>query len=390
MNILEHYPVIIAVVLLAVSWIIYACLRFPLYRLRGYHFAFPTNPADGSVPLSVVVIIRNRADDLERNLKLLAMQNYPAFEIIVFDDASVDGASDVIKRIEQSFPHVHHTFLPETARYVSRSKLAVTLGVKAARHDWIVLTESDCISDSSDRLGFLAAACDEAHDFVLGYTDYDDDGTWRSNRYSLDNMVRQMRFFRASAKRRNGKAIGGCIGNIAFRKSVFLDNRGFSSNLSLLGGEDVLLADSLARPGRTGVIIRKETRVHRLPPLRGNQWRTMKLFQAESARYLGSCGRKERCAWGLSSWCWHLPLWTAAALIVLFVLRTQYIYAAAVALAELIFILLDDVLFNKASATLGGSRYYFMYPYYNLVQPFCNLYYRLKSRRQRRSLMRGL
>lgn len=390
MNISEHYPVIIAIVFLMAWWLIYACLRFPLYRLKGYHFAFPESPSDGSVPLSVVVVIRNRADDLERNLQLLATQNYPFFEVIVVDDASVDGASDVIKRIEQSFPHVRHTFLPESARYVSRSKLAVTLGVKAARHDWIVLTESDCICDSCDRLGFLAAACDEAHDLVLGYTDYDDDGTWRAGRYALDNMVRQMRFFCASAKRRNSKAVGGCISNIAFRKSVFLDNRGFSSNLSLLGGEDVLLADSLARPGKTGVIIRKETRVHRLPPMRGNQWLTMKLFQAESARYLSSRGRMERRVWGLSSWCWHLPLWVTAALIVLFVLRTQYVYAAAVALVELMFIVLDDVLFNKASSTLGGSRYYFMYPCYNLVQPICNLYYRLKSRKQRHSLMRGL
>ena len=387
---LVQYSVIIVIVFFVMVWLTYACLRFPLYRLKGYHFAFPVHPADGSVPLSVVVVIRNRADDLERNLQLLATQNYPAFEVIVVNDASVDGASDVIKRIEQRFPYVRHTFLPESARYVSRSKLAVTLGAKAARYEWIVLTESDCIGVSGDRLGFLAAACDEAHDLVLGYTDYDDDGTWRSDRYALDNMVRQMRFFRASAKRRNGKAVGGCIGNMAFRKSVFLENRGFSSNLSLLGGEDVLLADSLARPGRTGVIIRKETQVHRQPPVLRNQWRTMKLFQAESAHYLSSRGRMERRAWGLSSWCWHLSLLAVVVLTALFVLHMQYAYAASAALVELMFIALDDVLFNRASATLGGRRYYFMYPCYNLVQPFVNLYYRLKSRKLRHSLMRGL
>ncbi len=390
MDVLNFYPAFIAVALLGISWLVYAFLRFPLYKLRGYHFAFPECPADGSVPLSVVVVVHGSSDNLEHNLEVLATQNYLHYEVIVVEDASVDGATDAIKRIEQRFPHVRHTFLPMSARYMSRSKLAVTLGVKAARNEWIVLTESDCVGESRDRLGFLAAACDETHDMVLGYTGYDDNGTWLAKRYALDNLVRQLRFFRAAAKRRNGKAVGGCIGNIAFRKSLFMQGRGFSSNLSLLGGEDILLADGLARPGRTGVIVNNETMVHRLPPLLKEQWHTMKLFQAESARYLSPTGRKERRAWGASSFCYCLSLWATAVAFVMFMYKAQFVFAMAVILAELLFVLLDDVLFNRLSVAVGEGRRYFMYPCYNITQPIYNIYYRLKSKKQRNNLMRGL
>lgn len=390
MDVMSFYPAFIAVAVLAISWLVYALLRFPLYQLRGSHFAYPESPADGSVPLSVVVVVHGSSDDLERNLEVLATQNYLHYEVIVVEDASVDGVTDAIKRIGQRFPHVRHTFLPQSARYVSRSKLAVTLGVKAARNEWIVLTESDCIGESRDRLGFLAAACDESHDIVLGYTGYDDNGTWLAKRYALDNLVRQLRFFRAAAKRRNGKAVGGCIGNIAFRKSLFMENRGFSSNLSLLGGEDILLADSLARPGRTGVIVNNETMVHRQPPKIKAQWHTMKLFQAESARYISAAGRKERHAWAVSDFCYSLSLWATAVPSVMFVYEKQFAFAAAIVMAELLFVLLDDVLFNRVSGAMGQGRCYFMYPCYNLTQPVYNLYYRLKSKKQRNNLMRGL
>ena len=387
---MSFYPVFIAVAVLVISWLVYAFLRFPLYKLRGSHFAFPECPANDSVPLSVVVVVHGNSDDLEHNLEVLATQNYMHYEVIVVEDASVDGATDAIKRIEQRFPHVRHTFLPLSVRYVSRSKLAVTLGVKAARNEWIVLTESDCAGESRDRLGFLATACDETHDMVLGYTGYDDNETWRAKRYALDNLVWQLRFFRAAAKRRNGKAVGGCISNIAFRKSLFMEGRGFSSNLNLLGGEDVLLADSLARPGRTGVIVNNDTMVHRQPPQLKEQWRTLKLFQAESARYLSTVGCKERRVWGTSSLCYCLSLWATAVLSVMFTYEMQFVLAVAVVLAELLFILSDDVLFNRLSAAMGDGCRYFMYPCYNITQPFYNLYYRLKSKKQRNNLMRGL
>mgnify|MGYP007083028735 CR=1 FL=1 len=37
-----------------------------------------------------------------------------------------------------------HTYVPSDARYLSRRKLAFTLGVKAAKYDILLFTEANC------------------------------------------------------------------------------------------------------------------------------------------------------------------------------------------------------------------------------------------------------
>ena len=386
----EFYPEFAAMAVLTVSLITYACIRFPIYKLKGYHFAHPEVSADGNVPVSVVVVVRSQTDVLEQNLEALASQNYPSYEIIIVNDTSVDGAGDTIKRMCNKFPHIRQTFLPASARYVSRFKLAVTLGVKAARNEWILLTEGDCRPTGSDWLGRMVAACDDEHDIVLGYTAYTGSRSLRGKRHALDSLVRQLRFFRAAAGKRNGKAVGGFLSNIAFRKSLFMENRGFASGLELMGGEEALFVDAAARPGRTGVVVCDETIMNHLLPMRRGQWHTLKLFQAESGLFLSRHGRAERRRWGLSGVCLYVSLLAMAVLAGLFLLKMLYLPAAIAVLVELLFILVDDILFSRASARVGEGRFLFMYPCYSLTQPFYNWHYRISGHRHRRRLMRGL
>jgi glycosyltransferase involved in cell wall biosynthesis len=53
--------------------------------------AFPT--------LTVIIPARNEEANLQRLLPTLLAQRYPAFDVIVYDDASEDGTSDVVRRL---------------------------------------------------------------------------------------------------------------------------------------------------------------------------------------------------------------------------------------------------------------------------------------------------
>ncbi len=48
---------------------------------------------------------------------------------------------DFLKRTAAENPHLYYTYIPESSRYMSRKKLQITLGVKAAKYEWIILTE---------------------------------------------------------------------------------------------------------------------------------------------------------------------------------------------------------------------------------------------------------
>ena len=95
--------------------------------------------------LSILLTVQDSARELEQHLPALLTQDYPAgFEVIVVVSKSEDDTNDVLKKLSATYPNLYTTFIPDSSRYMSRKKLAVTLGVKAARHEWILMTEASC------------------------------------------------------------------------------------------------------------------------------------------------------------------------------------------------------------------------------------------------------
>lgn len=86
-------------------------------------------------PISVIICAKNESDNIRKNLPAILEQNYPNFEVIVINDGSTDESEDVLSVMEEKYPHLYHTFTPDSSRYVSRKKLALTLGIKASKYD---------------------------------------------------------------------------------------------------------------------------------------------------------------------------------------------------------------------------------------------------------------
>ena len=88
-------------------------------------------------PVSVIVISDNNARELQSGLQAFLSQDYPAgYEVIVVVDKDEDGTGDVLKAYG-NVENLYATFVPDSSRYMSRRKLAVTLGVKAASMSWL-------------------------------------------------------------------------------------------------------------------------------------------------------------------------------------------------------------------------------------------------------------
>jgi len=387
---LKNNPELILGIIFFLCLLTYAIIRFPVYRLTGRHFANTNGAEDKHKPISVVVTTHNQSFVLEKNLEIIATQDYPNYEVIVVNDASTDETSDIIKRIENKYPHVRHTFTPVSARYVSHSKLAITLGIRSAKNEWILLTEGDCHPVSNHWISQMAAACDKEHDFVLGYSNFERHQTLHSNRISLDRLIHQLRFFHAAGAHIKSKAVGGNNCNMALRKSVFLEHKGFSGNLNLLGGEDLLFLDATAQAGRTGIVISQSAIILQQIPFMVQQWHTFKLFQTEAARHLSRSGIFEHFLWALSSTAMYASILLATAIITLCIIKGEFIYTATVLFLSLLTFVLDLILFNHTAGFFEERKFYILYPCYNLTQPFFNLNYRIQSHFQRHSLMRGV
>ena len=97
-------------------------------------------------PVSIIVTPHDKAYELDQHLPLLLEQDYPApFRIIVVFWRGESDTDDVLKKYAAN-PHLYATYIPDSSRYMSRKKLAITVGEKAATTEWLFRTSPAVLS----------------------------------------------------------------------------------------------------------------------------------------------------------------------------------------------------------------------------------------------------
>ena len=124
-------------------------------RIRTHNKAVRRNKLSFSEvlsPLSIVIYAKNETENLRSFLPSVLEQDYPEFEVIVVNDGPTDESEELLSLLSRDYPHLHRSFTPENSRYISHKKLALTLGIKASKYDWLVFTEANCHPVSKDWL----------------------------------------------------------------------------------------------------------------------------------------------------------------------------------------------------------------------------------------------
>ena len=226
------------------------------------------------VSISIVIAAHDQGSELQRNLPLLLAQDFkPGFEVIVVDESSTDETEEVLKQLRAEHPNLYTTFIPASSHYVSRRKLAITLGIKAAKGKWVILTEADCHPENPAWLQTMYQEMTDANDVVLGFTSYSPD-TKSSRRF-----VRLIHWRRQQLR---PYCYDGA--NIAIRKQAFMERNGFLKNLSHLRGEFDFLVNE-TDPDRIALCNSPEARVCQEAPT-NRLWDAHQLFYMDTRRHL--------------------------------------------------------------------------------------------------------
>lgn len=122
------------------------------------------------IKFSVVMTVYDNALELEEHLPAFLTQDYQeGYEVIVVDESSTDNTDDILKLQMQNDPKLYKTFLPKPNINVTRKKLALTIGVKAAKNEWVILSDIQSYPTSETWLKEIAESIDSNSDIILGY-----------------------------------------------------------------------------------------------------------------------------------------------------------------------------------------------------------------------------
>lgn len=224
-----------------------------LSRIYGKIYETKDTNVSG-VKFSIVITAQDNELELEKNLPAIFAQDYePGFEVIVVTGKSDDETDTIVKNLQKENPNLYTTFIPDSSRYMSRMKLAVTLGVKAAKNEWIILLSPECKPETNQWLKNISRHCSDNKNIVLSYSNYNDS---ISKYYRFRRLYSQLYSIREALGQRAFRSTGS---NVAFRKSVFMKHNGFLNNLKYERGEFDFIVNEFSEDYSADVAIEPES-----------------------------------------------------------------------------------------------------------------------------------
>ena len=240
-------------------------------------------PTDSKLPkVTVVVCAHNERENLQDYLHFLLNQDYPEFEVIVVDDESEDDSLFVLEQYARQYPNFYHTFVPKGARVISSKKLALTIGIKAAHYDYILLTDADCRPESRNWIREMMKGYDaDSTEMVLGFSPYFEKDTLLSGLISYDTLFNGLQYMGMAQA---GHPYMGVGRNLSYRRSTFFNNQGFQGLLDVRAGDDDLFVNKVitnyrkqhGRKSNVSVVCNPDALTWSAPKTTWKQWMQQK------------------------------------------------------------------------------------------------------------------
>lgn len=236
---LLHHWILLALFLIAFLFqmgiYLFVFLRVPLYRRKKLSSSTPG--------VSVIICAKNEEKNLEHLLPKVLQQDYPEFEVVVVNDSSTDNTEQVLMDLSARYSHLRFTTIPADEKLKRGKKLALTIGLKSAKYDHVLLTDADCYPLGQQWLEYMASNFSKDHKIVLGY------GGYERHKGLLNTVIRYETTFTAIQYLSHaiiGRPYMGVGRNLAYEKALFFDNKGFAGHYHLISGDDDLFVNENA------------------------------------------------------------------------------------------------------------------------------------------------
>lgn len=253
-------------------WVVFSRLAF--YRRKVTPVDLP--------PVSVIICAKNEYQNLLHNLPLVLEQEYPDYEVIVVNDASDDDSIELLNSLTRKYKHLRIFDLEQNLNFFSGKKFPLSLGIKSARYEVLLLTDADCKPASPQWIRTMVENYGPRTEIVLGY------GTYRKTVGFLNQVIRYDAFLVAMqylSFALAGIPYMGVGRNLSYKKSLFYHTKGFISHYKLKSGDDDLFINRVAKRKNTRIEISPDA--HTISTAKASlvQWFLQKRRHYTTAKY---------------------------------------------------------------------------------------------------------
>lgn len=244
-------------------------------------------------PVSVIICANNEEENLNKFLRLVLDQDYPQFEVIVVSDNSTDDTMWILKELQNEYPCLRIVEIKEHLRLKNSKKFALTLGIKAAQHEHLVMTDADCQPNSKFWLREMAGTYADNTEIVLGYSPYFKEKGFLNKLIRFETTHTAMSYLSYALK---STAYMGVGRNLSYLKSLFFKGKGFNSHMHIKSGDDDIFVNQNATKNNVNITIHPDAHIYSEPK------KTWKSYYKQKARHSGaSVAYKKTHQWMLGT-----------------------------------------------------------------------------------------
>ena len=232
-------------------------------------------------PVSVVICAKNEASNLQEFLPLILEQDYPEFEVVVVNDCSDDNSFYVLHDFAEKYPHLKIVNLLENVNFFSGKKFPLSIGIKSAKYPNLLLTDADCKPMSNKWIESMIGNFIPNVELVLGYGSYEKKKGLLNKLIRFDTFYVALQYMSFALAKQPYMGVGR---NLAYKKFLFIENKGFTSHYKVQSGDDDLFVNKVANKRNTKVSISPDSFTLSEPCKTFEHWITQKKRHFSSSK----------------------------------------------------------------------------------------------------------
>lgn len=326
-------------------------LLFIFGKSAFYNGSKPHSANENEEGVTVVICAHNEFTNLKTLIPKLFEQDYPAFDVMIVNDRSTDRSKRLLEQMMEIYPKLRSVTIKYTPAHVTAKKYALTLGIKVAKNDVILLTDADCIPETDQWIRKMTAPVrNQDKTFAVGFSGYEQKPGFLNNWIQFETLLTALYYMSFGLWKRPFMGIGR---NLCYRKDFFMSVKAFKGLWHIEGGDDDLFLNQYASGGNTAIVLDPEANTISKPKETRKEYLIQKKRHLHVGRYYRGEDKRKIGLYSFS----HALFWLGGVgLLIYFGLAQSWEHFSAVFGIILLRSLLVTLIFKAAEKKIQGTK----------------------------------
>lgn len=241
------------------------------------------------IAVSVIVCAKNEEENVKTLIPLLLKQDYFDYEIVLIDNSSSDNTLDIFEEFEKINNNIKIVRVVNNETFWGNKKYALTLGIKAAKNDYLIFTDADCYPTSKNWIKEMSSQFTLKKTIVLGYGGYEKiSNSFLNKLIRFETLLTATQYFSWA---KIGFPYMGVGRNLAYKKDEFFSINGFIEHMKIRSGDDDLFINQAANKSNITFNYNKESSTYSKPKTKYSEWFIQKRNHVSTAQHYKSFDR---------------------------------------------------------------------------------------------------